>query len=91
MAKIIFTSQVEDSSKWLEGFVTHADLFREMTITSIDYTATADNEAAISFEVEDPDKYFEILDSPATAEAMAYDGVKRDTFKIFVLDRTLDL
>jgi hypothetical protein len=31
------------------------------------------------------------LDSPATAEAMAFDGVKRDTFKIFVLDKEFDL
>ncbi len=91
MAKVIFTSQVEDSSKWLEGFVTHGELFKEMTITGIGYTATDENEAAICFEVEDTDKYFEILDSPATAEAMASDGVKRDTFKIFVLDKNFDL
>ncbi len=91
MAKIIFTSQVEDSEKWAEGFVTHGDLFKEMTITGIEYTATKENEIAIYFEVDDPDKYFEILDSPATAEAMAFDGVKRDTFKIFVLDKEFDL
>ncbi len=90
MAKVIFTSQVEDSSKWLEGFVTHGDLFREMTITSIDYMATDENEAAICFEVEDLDKYMEILDSPATAEAMSFDGVKRETYKLFVLDKKLD-
>ena len=91
MVKMIFTSQVEDSSKWLEGFVTHGELFKEMTITRIDYTATEENEAAICFEVEDPDKYFEILDSPATEKAMSFDGVKRDTFKIFVLDKQFDL
>ncbi len=77
MAKIIFTSQVEDSAKWAEGFLTHGDLFREMTITAIEYTATNENEIAIYFEVDDPEKYFEIMDSPATAEAMAFDGVKR--------------
>ena len=82
---------MEDSSKWLEGFVTHGELFKEMTITALDYTVTDENEAAICFEVEDPGKYFEIPDSPATAEAMAFDGVKRDTFKIFVLDKKLDL
>jgi hypothetical protein len=27
------------------------------------------------------------MDSPATEEAMAYDGVKRDTVKISVLDK----
>lgn len=91
MAKIIFTSQVEDSAKWAEGFVTHGDLFKEMTITSIEYTATKENEIAIYFEVDDPDKYFEIMDSPATAEAMAFDGIKRDTFKVFVMDEKFDL
>ena len=90
MAKLIFTSEVEDSAKWLAGFVTHGDLFREMTITRIDYTATDENEAAICFEVEDVDKYFEILDSPATAEAMSFDGVKRETVKVFVLDKEFD-
>ena len=91
MAKIIFTSQVEDSVKWAEGFVTHGDLFIEMTITNIEYTATKENEIAICFEVDDPDKYFEIMDSPATAEAMTFDGVKRDTFKVFVLDKEFGL
>ncbi len=27
------------------------------------------------------------MDSPATAEAMASDGVKRETVKVFVLDK----
>jgi len=91
MAKVMFTSQVEDASTWLKGFVTHGDLFREMTITSIDYTATDDNECAICFEVEDLDKYKAVMDSPATAEAMSFDGVKRDTYKLFVLDKKFDL
>ena len=91
MAKIIFTSQVEDSSKWLEGFITHGELFKQMTITNIDYTATKENEAAICFEVDDTEKYFQIMDSPATEEAMSFDGVKRDTFKVFVLDKKFDL
>ena len=30
---------VEDSAKWAEGFVTHGELFKEMTVTSLDYTA----------------------------------------------------
>jgi len=31
------------------------------------------------------------LDSPATAEAMAFDGVKRETVKVFVLDKTFEV
>jgi hypothetical protein len=32
-----------------------------------------------------------ILDSPATAEAMAFDGVKRETVKVFVLNKELKI
>jgi hypothetical protein len=38
-------------------------------------------------DVDDVDKYFEVLESPATEEAMANDGVKRDTVKVYVLDK----
>jgi hypothetical protein len=31
------------------------------------------------------------LDAPGTAEAMAADGVKRDTVKVFVLDKDFNL
>jgi hypothetical protein len=38
-------------------------------------------------DVDDVDKYFEVMDSPATEEAMAFDGVLRDTVKVSVLDK----
>jgi hypothetical protein len=31
------------------------------------------------------------MNSPETAEAMAFDGVKRDTVQIFVLDKELQI
>jgi hypothetical protein len=39
------------------------------------------------FECESVDKFLELVDTPATEEAMKFDGVKRDTVKIFVLDK----
>jgi len=42
-------------------------------------------------EVKDVAKYFEVLESKATAEAMAQDGVKRETVKTFVLDKEFKL
>jgi hypothetical protein len=33
------------------------------------------------------DAYMKIFNSPATAEAMASDGVKRETVQTFVLDK----
>jgi hypothetical protein len=38
-------------------------------------------------DVDDVDKYMEVLESPATAEAMSSDGVKRETVKVSVLDK----
>ncbi len=87
MAKIIITAQVEDAAKWEEGFRTHGDLLRSMTSTVTYFTISEDNEMTLYADVDDVDKYFEVLESPATVEAMTYDGVKRDTVKVSVLDK----
>ena len=92
MSKIVATAQVEDSAKWVEGFRTHVDLFKRYTVNStIHFTANENNEVAIIFEVNDVDKFFEELESPATAEAMSLDGVKKDTVKMYVLDKELNV
>lgn len=91
MTSIIAIAQVEDATRWEEGFRTHGDLFREQTVTSINFSVTPDNEVAVHFEADDLDKFMELLDSPATAEAMEFDGVKRETAKFFVLDKVFDL
>ena len=88
MPKVIAIAEVEDLAKWEEGFRTHADLFQSQTITKpISFGTTDGNRTVICFEPEDLDTYLKILDSPATAEAMAFDGVKRETVKIVVLDK----
>ncbi len=87
MAKIIITAKVEDAAKWEEGFRTHGDLLRSMTSTVSYFTISADNGLTIDADVDDVDKYFEVMDSPATEEAMAFDGVLRDTVKVAVLDK----
>jgi hypothetical protein len=91
MPRIIITAQVEDAANWEKGFRTHGDLFREQSTTAVNFTVTNDNEVAVHFEADNLDKYMELLESPATAEAMALDGVKRETVKVFVLDKVLDL
>ena len=91
MAKIIVTAQVEDTSKWLQGFVTHRDLFEEMTVTGVDYVVTPENEITLCFEVNDVEKYLQINESQATADAMGSDGVKRETVKVVVLDTELSI
>ena len=87
MPRVIFTAQVEDSAKWEKGYRTHGELLRSMTMPMAYFTATKENEVAIYAEPDDLDKFFEVFQSPATAEAMAYDGVKRETVKVFVLDK----
>ncbi|MCH6549111.1 MAG: hypothetical protein IH812_04705 [Proteobacteria bacterium] len=87
MAKVIITAQVEDAAKWEEGFRTHGELLRSMTSTVHYFTITEENELTLYVEPDDVDKFFEIMESPATEEAMAYDGVKRETVKVFVLDK----
>lgn len=91
MARVIVSAEVEDTAKWEEGFRTHGDLFRSQTVTKIDFGIAEDNSVAVCFEMGDLDTYMKILESPATAEAMESDGIKRDTVKVFVLDKAFDL
>ena len=88
MPRIVITAQVEDLVKWEEGLRTHGDLFRSQTVSGpIGIATNEGNEVAVCFDASDLDTYMSILESPATAEAMAYDGVKRETVKVFVLDK----
>ena len=47
--------------------------------------------AAIHLDVDDLDHYFKMMDSESTAEAMKMDGVKRETVKTYILDKTMEL
>ena len=59
--------------------------------TAIHFSATDDNEVAILWEVANLDKFLEQLDSPETAEAMSQDGVNRESVKVYVLDKEINL
>ena len=88
MPKVVVTAQVEDLIRWEKGFRTRGDLFRSQTVTKPIYMGAAEgNEVAVCIEPDDLDTFMEILDSPATAEAMEADGIHRDTVKVFVLDK----
>jgi len=49
------------------------------------------NRIAVSGETNNLDAYMKVFNSPATAEAMAFDGVKRETVQMFVLDKELKM
>jgi hypothetical protein len=88
MTKVVVTAQVQDAVKWETAFRTHGDLFKSQTITTpINFAAIDGNHVAVCLEPDDLDACLKILNSPATAEAMAFDGVKRETVRVFVLDK----
>ena len=45
------------------------------------------NRVAVCGDTTSLDAYMKVFNSSATAEAMAVDGVKRETVKMFVLDK----
>ena len=87
MAKVVVTAQVLDSARWEKGFRTHADLFRGEGVTKPIHYAIDGNEVAVCVEPDDLDKFLAGMRSTATAEAMDFDGIKRETVKMYVLDR----
>ena len=91
MTKALITAKVEDSANWEKDFRSHVALFKAYTATAIHFSATDDNEVAILWEVANLDKFLEQLDSPETAQAMVQDGVDRESVKVYVLDKELNL
>ena len=88
MPKVVITAQVEDPVRWEEGLRTHGDLFRSYTVdTPVTFGITEGNEVAVYLEPDDLDAFTAGMESAATAEAMEADGVKRETVKVFVLDK----
>jgi len=87
MPKIIITAEVQDPAKWEAGFRSHGEVFRSYSVNApISYT-TDGNRVAVCMEVASVETMKQQMSLPATAEAMATDGLKRETFKMFVLDR----
>lgn len=92
MPAVVVTAEVEDGKTWEERFRTHTGLFKDYTVKKpVRFAVGEGNQVTICFEPEDLDTYMASMDSAATAEAMAHDGVKRETVKIVVLDKSLDL
>ena len=91
MTRAIVTAQVENSANWENDFRSHVELFRDYTATAIQFSTTDDNEVAILWEIASLDKFLEQLELPETAEAMAQDGVNRDSVRVYVLDKAINL
>jgi hypothetical protein len=91
MPKVILTAQVEDAVKWEAGFQTHADVFLSYNLQAPAQYAVTEKEIAICMEPRDMDAFKKAMESAATAKAMEYDGVKRETVKMFILDKQVKL
>jgi hypothetical protein len=89
MHKVIVVGKVQDLKRWEAGFRTRGDLFKKQSIISpVQFvTPQAGDEIAVLFQVGDLDTFHQVMESPATAEAMAEDGIDKNTVKIFVLDK----
>jgi hypothetical protein len=87
MTKVVITAEVEDLVQWEAGFRSHGELFKRQTNTRpISISTNENNEVALIFEPENLDTFLQILDTEGPA-AMENDGVKRETVKMFVMDK----
>ena len=77
MPRVLITAEVDDLGKWEKGFRTHGDLFGQMGVSSMEFGTSEGNRVAVCGETSNLDAYMKIFNSPATAAAMASDGVKR--------------
>ena len=91
MPKLLSVAEVDDLEKWEQGFRMHGDLFRSMAATSVNFATSEGNQVAVCVDTTDLDTCMKVYNSPATADAMKSDGVKRETVKVFVLDKELKL
>jgi hypothetical protein len=87
MPRVLVIAEVENLERWEKGFRTHGDLFRQMGVSRMEFGTGPGNQIAVAGEPNNVDAYMKVLDSPATAEAMKFDGVKRETVQVFVLDK----
>lgn len=92
MTKIVVTAEVEDLEAWERGFRSHRDLFQEMGFASVyEYSIGKSSEVAVCVDVGDVDAFLASLDSPDNVAAMEADGIKRDTVRVFVFDKALQI
>ncbi|MGH9147731.1 MAG: hypothetical protein ACRD1Q_13555 [Vicinamibacterales bacterium] len=89
MPRVLVIGEVDNLEKWEKGFRTHGDLFKQMAVSTMEYGTAEGNRIAVCGETSNLDAYMKVFDSPATAAAMAVDGVKRETVKVFVLSKEL--
>lgn len=88
MAKLLVTAEVLDAEKWEQSFRTHGSMFKSYGVNSpILIGIGENNHVAVLEDVDDVEATLATLETPENVEAMETDGVKRDTVRVFVLDK----
>jgi hypothetical protein len=87
MTRVVITAQVKDAAAWEKAFRGNGKLFRSQPAPSPYLFGISDNQVAVCADVDDVDAYLAALQSKETVAAMAKDGVKAETVKVFVLDK----
>lgn len=89
--RVVVTAEVADTAKWEEGFRTHGDLFRSMSLSESHYAMIDDsNRIAVYTEPDSLEQFMTVLESQATADAMEFGGIDRDSVNVFVLDNEFE-
>lgn len=89
--RVVVIAGVADTAKWEQGFRTHGDLLSSMSISKSHYAMNNDsNRIAVFNEPESLDQFMNVMESQATADAMEFDGIDRDTVEVFVLDKVFE-
>ena len=87
MPKVVLTAQVQDGAKWEASFRTHGDIFKTYGLRGpVEFTVSG-NEVALCLEPADVKALLQTINEPQTVEAMKADGVKRETVKVYVLEK----
>ena len=87
MAKVLMTAQVQDGAKWEASFRTHGDIFKTYGLLGpVEFTVSG-NDVALCMQPADAQAFLLTIKEPQTVEAMKADGVKRETVKVYVLEK----
>lgn len=88
---VVLTAHVKDPAKWERSFRSHSDLLKRSSMQLIHYTITNNNDVVMYSETDDVNEYMDFLRSPEVTQAMAEDGVDRETLKVYALEKEFDV
>jgi len=84
MPKVIATHEVDDVAHWLSS-PKRAEVFGDLASDVVTYVDPQNpKRVGLSMTVHDLPAFQAMLESPAGAEAMKYDGVHPDTLQVLI-------